>query len=490
MIRGDLDWVVMKALEKDRDRRYESVNSLANDILRHLANEPVEACPPSAIYRARLLLRRHKVAAIAVTAVAATLVAATVTSLWQVRVARRAEALSEQRLAAEQQAYRQTIAAIAYSLGDKNNKPDLEKIITQLIDVAPTHPQDLAELAIALNKSAEYELLFGSPQEAERLARRALEIRRTVVGERDAATGISLVTLGDALQRQLKLDEAAKVYEEAIDILRQHYSDFDARVMRASNGLLPIVQEREDQEAIDQIRRRAELVLARGAVDFQSMRSAQTIFAYLKQWKKAEQCSRLSIELEPDNSAYFRYCIGLLQVVAKDGAAYRATCQSALANERTDYNSRYMAAWVCLLSPDSGVDLDHVKRLADFAVGADPIAPAYQQAVAITFFRSGQFQKAHDRLIESIELNSKDDSRRLYAATSRLFLAMAQHHLNRADDAQASLRLAKEEAAKVLQSRSLEWDQRLLVKHWVDEAEGLILSDDGKMPPTTVPAAE
>ena len=53
LCRGDLDWIVMKCLEKDRDRRYETANGLATDIKRHLNNEPVVARPPSAVYRFR-----------------------------------------------------------------------------------------------------------------------------------------------------------------------------------------------------------------------------------------------------------------------------------------------------------------------------------------------------------------------------------------------------------------------------------------------------
>jgi hypothetical protein len=69
LFRGELDWIVMKALEKDRNRRYETVNSLARDIRRYLADEPVEACPPSIGYRLRKLARRHKQALAAATGV-------------------------------------------------------------------------------------------------------------------------------------------------------------------------------------------------------------------------------------------------------------------------------------------------------------------------------------------------------------------------------------------------------------------------------------
>ncbi|UCE58961.1 MAG: serine/threonine protein kinase [Phycisphaerales bacterium] len=62
VLRGDLDWIVMKALEKDRARRYDTATALASDIERHLANEPVLASPPSALYRFRKTVVRHKVA--------------------------------------------------------------------------------------------------------------------------------------------------------------------------------------------------------------------------------------------------------------------------------------------------------------------------------------------------------------------------------------------------------------------------------------------
>jgi tetratricopeptide (TPR) repeat protein len=60
LVRGELDWIVMKALEKDRNRRYESATGLGEDVRRYLADEPVQACPPSAWYRARKFARRNR----------------------------------------------------------------------------------------------------------------------------------------------------------------------------------------------------------------------------------------------------------------------------------------------------------------------------------------------------------------------------------------------------------------------------------------------
>ena len=60
LVRGELDWIVMRCLEKDRTRRYDSASGLARDVERYLTDEPVEACPPSAGYRLRKFARKHK----------------------------------------------------------------------------------------------------------------------------------------------------------------------------------------------------------------------------------------------------------------------------------------------------------------------------------------------------------------------------------------------------------------------------------------------
>ena len=90
LLRGDLDWIVMKALEKDRTRRYDTANAFAEDIQRHLASEPVVACPPSRVYRLRKLVRRNQLAFAASAAVAVALLAGIAVSAWQAVRARTA----------------------------------------------------------------------------------------------------------------------------------------------------------------------------------------------------------------------------------------------------------------------------------------------------------------------------------------------------------------------------------------------------------------
>jgi WD40 repeat protein/serine/threonine protein kinase len=90
-VRGDLDWVVMKCLEKERHRRYPTVSELAQDVQRYLANEPVLARPPSRLYRSRKFVRRHRVALAGAAGILLALVAGTAVSIWQAVRATRAE---------------------------------------------------------------------------------------------------------------------------------------------------------------------------------------------------------------------------------------------------------------------------------------------------------------------------------------------------------------------------------------------------------------
>ncbi|MBI3464304.1 MAG: protein kinase [Planctomycetes bacterium] len=111
---GAVHWIVMRAMDKDRSRRYETVNSFAADIQRYLANEPVQASPPSSAYRLRKFARRNKTAVIAAILVAAALVVGTAVSAWQAIEADAARelagdrlALANERLASESIAYQE-----------------------------------------------------------------------------------------------------------------------------------------------------------------------------------------------------------------------------------------------------------------------------------------------------------------------------------------------------------------------------------------------
>lgn len=112
-VRGELDWIVMKAMDKDRSRRYETANGLALDIQRYLTDEPVQACPPSASYRCRKFAHRHQFALITTGVVVAVILLGLAGTTWQAIAtsqqrdrAIQAERLSSQRLAEAEQARR------------------------------------------------------------------------------------------------------------------------------------------------------------------------------------------------------------------------------------------------------------------------------------------------------------------------------------------------------------------------------------------------
>jgi hypothetical protein len=112
-LRADLDWIVMRCLEKDRARRYPTANSLADDIQRYLDDEPVQARRPTRTYRMRKFARRHKVGVLAgVSIAAAVLLGLTLASLGLVQARRQAEIARTQARIASTQAIRSEQVAL------------------------------------------------------------------------------------------------------------------------------------------------------------------------------------------------------------------------------------------------------------------------------------------------------------------------------------------------------------------------------------------
>jgi serine/threonine protein kinase len=133
LVRGDLDWITMKALEKDRTRRYETVNALARDIQRYLANEMVEASPPSTVYRLRKLASNHKVALATAAAIAVSLVAGVVgTTLGLIRAEQQRQIA--QAAAAEARAARDSEAEQRRLAQEMDNIDRMKKLAMQYVD--------------------------------------------------------------------------------------------------------------------------------------------------------------------------------------------------------------------------------------------------------------------------------------------------------------------------------------------------------------------
>jgi tetratricopeptide (TPR) repeat protein len=152
LLRGELDWIVMKALEKDRNRRYETANGLARDIQRHLADEVVEARPPSTGYRLRKFVRRNKGRVLATALVLLALVAGTIGTTWGYLSADRARKAEARRAESERlaklDAQQQKAAAEA---AEKAARGEAEKVKT--INAFLT--QDLLSQAEPANNAVE-----------------------------------------------------------------------------------------------------------------------------------------------------------------------------------------------------------------------------------------------------------------------------------------------------------------------------------------------
>ncbi len=286
-------------------------------------------------------------------------------------------------------------------------------------------------------------------------------------------------TLAFALAGQHKTDEADHIYRQALHIFREHYEDYHYPVVLVSNNLLPLARAKGDQATIDELRSLAEKVLSRPDASSDSLHEAAGICLGLAEWAQAEQCIARLLDHGPVN-AEFLNCRPLLQLVQRDFDGYRETCQAvaAIAERQADSRALLLAAATCLLGPDSGVDSERVRKLADRALIAAPSDPRHRQVAAVAHYRAGSFEEAHRRLRASIEADSKNDSDPLHAAYCRLFLAMTEQRLNRRNDAQTSLRLAMDGVEAMLENPRIRWDHRLTLRLWREEAEQVVESGE------------
>lgn len=244
-LRGDLDWITLKALEKERERRYETANALAEDIQRHLNQEPVSAAAPSAAYRFKKLIRRNRATFAAAALVTLTLIAATAFSFWQADKARRAEKntrdalqVAERHRNEAQVNLKSAREAVDNYLSRVTDNPELkkgdlvglrrelletalpfyEKFIQQRID----DPDLRLEQAVVMCKLADIYVSLGKPGQAEPLYKRALEFQKDLpVGlqndpeYRKVLSSISS-NAGNAMAMQGKREVAEPALRQAI----------------------------------------------------------------------------------------------------------------------------------------------------------------------------------------------------------------------------------------------------------------------------------
>jgi serine/threonine protein kinase len=253
LFRGELDWIVMKCLEKDRNRRYETASGLARDIERYLHDEPVQACPPSRWYRLRKFLRRHKVPVLAASVVLLALLAGMIGTTLGLLRAERARQVAEEkeREAKEQAAITQAVngflqkdllgqADIANQLRAEERNPRVT--VRELLDRAAQQiegkfpQQELTEAAIRRTIGSAYGAL-GEYPEAEKHLGRALQLRTSQLGPDAPETLRSMNDLAESYRLAGRAQEALKLHEETVQIRKAKLGPDHPETLRSMNNL-------------------------------------------------------------------------------------------------------------------------------------------------------------------------------------------------------------------------------------------------------------
>jgi tetratricopeptide (TPR) repeat protein len=285
-LRGDLDWITLKAMEKDRVRRYQTTHAMAEDIERHLNDEPVSAGPPGTLYRIQKCIRRHQALVIGVSAVILVLLVGItgilVFAVEAGRQARIAEAvtdfLGEDLLGAValQQAMNQEVtvrsmldAASGRLKGEIADKPLVEASICQYLgqtyielgDYKKAEPhlkraydirckqlgeKDLLTLD-SMSQLGRLHMLQGRYTEAESLLARALELRSHLLGPEHADTLRASVWLGTTYV-DLATDKAEQLLPSMYESCDRLFGKYNLITLEAMYGLafLRIIQGRHD----------------------------------------------------------------------------------------------------------------------------------------------------------------------------------------------------------------------------------------------------
>jgi non-specific serine/threonine protein kinase/serine/threonine-protein kinase len=231
LLRGDLDWIVMKCLEKDRTRRYETADALAKDVQRYLQDEPVSAGPPSAGYRVRKFIRRHRARVVAAAALGLVLLlglAGTTMGLISAMRSAHSEgvALAEMEVAMKEARSQKEIAE---AVNDFLNNELLAAVdpaelgrdatVREVFDLAASRidqqfaqqPLVLATLHHTMGKTY---LALGELEPARRHAERAAEIRRRELGPDDGLTIMAEASFCSALLVAGEVTRARPILEE------------------------------------------------------------------------------------------------------------------------------------------------------------------------------------------------------------------------------------------------------------------------------------
>ena len=289
LVRGDLDWIVMKALEKDRTRRYETANGLAMDVQRFLADETVEACPPSPSYRFRKFARRNKTAIATGVAVATVLVIATIVSsglaIWALhaqRIATENETAARQSAAAaelsrkNEQVHRETAVANATraqevatflkrmleSVGPSaalgRDTALLREILATTMDRVGQDLIDQPDVAADLFATmANVYMELGEQASAENACDRALELLKEIGSEASLSSAEMLNLRGELHRKRAEYTLAKSKFDQALTIRRALLDEQSPAVAESLSDLGQVYYEMERFDDADTLEKQA-----------------------------------------------------------------------------------------------------------------------------------------------------------------------------------------------------------------------------------------
>jgi len=228
-LRGEIDWIVLKALEKNRDERYQTANSLAQDLQHYLRNEPISAAAPTVAYRTAKFVRRHRFGAMAAGLVLVTLIGGlAAATVGFVRAGRERDRARAAELGATREARRASAVSsfLITMLGsaDPANAQGEEVTVRQVLDNAASTvgesfgEQPEIEATVRTTIAQVYDQL-GLYEQAAQHSVRAVELRESIFGETSRDTAISLNQLAVVRFHQKKFDEAETLWRKNIEIL-------------------------------------------------------------------------------------------------------------------------------------------------------------------------------------------------------------------------------------------------------------------------------
>jgi tetratricopeptide (TPR) repeat protein len=311
LVRGDLDWIVMRCLEKDRGRRYATASALAEDVRRHLAGEAVEAAPPSRAYRARKFVRRHRTGVSAALLVGLVLVLGIAGTTFGLLRATDQAARAERELDRAREVKRflsDMLGSVDPDVAQGQDSTLLRGMLDDAaVRIAAGTVEDIGIEADLRDTIGSTYLALGRHDLAAPHLLRALEIRREVLGEDDPATLDSLGNAGQLLLAQGRFTEAEATQREAVDRSRRALGDLHPTTLRALNDLAVALLRLErlheaENVLVESLAGRRRQLGARHSATLLSMNNLAAVWRGQGRWAESESLMREILDIQREVS--------------------------------------------------------------------------------------------------------------------------------------------------------------------------------------------